>query len=203
LNKRPELKKFVKFGGADCFENVHVEFQHGQKAVLTIYHNDEEKEQVELQSIQTAQEIHEMMLGKGFRLKAPAEVDRILAEGEAGFQKELEEKRKREEKARQKMENLKTRSKGEGLNTESMAATTREALERMKKSGREITPESARKLEQQHNQRLKLERNENIDAPPTEEQTSINEKMRQWKQQQWKRFEEKRKHAASVTGDEL
>lgn len=203
LNKRPELKKFVKFGGADCFENVQVEFQHGQKAVLTIYHNGQEMEQVELQSMPTAKEMHDMMLAKGFRLKAPEEVARIQSEGDAAFQKEMEAKQKRQQRARQKMENLKTpSSKGVGLNTESATATIQKALQKMKENGVAITADTIRKLEQEHNQGVKVERDENIDALSDKEQIS-NEQMKQWKLQQWRRLQEEKKLAASAAGDEL
>jgi hypothetical protein len=108
LNKKPELKHFVKYGGADCFENVQVEFQPGKKAILTIYHDGVETEQVELQSLPTYQDMHDMMLSKGFQLKATEKVARIRQEGDEAFEKDMEGRKKRQERAQQKMEYLKT-----------------------------------------------------------------------------------------------
>lgn len=105
MNKRPELKKFVKYGGAECFQNVEVDFQHGKKAVLTIFKNGVETEQVELQALQTFQEMHDLMLAKGFQLKAAEEVERITRDGDAAFEKDIEGRRQRQEQARQKMYN--------------------------------------------------------------------------------------------------
>jgi hypothetical protein len=173
---------------------VQVEFQHGRKAILSIYHNDEETEQVELQSMQTAQEMHDMMLGKGFRLKAPEEVDKILVKGNAAFEKEMEEKRKRQERARQKMEH--------GSKTESATTTIQEELRKMKESGVDITAETVRKLQREHNRRIKLERDENFNSLPEEDQIS-KEQMKEWRMQQWKRFQEQKKLTAVVHGDEL
>jgi hypothetical protein len=94
LNRFAELKEFIKYGGAEAFHNVEIEFIRGRKAVLTIYHDGEEHEQVELQSIGTKKEIHQMMLDKGFTLKSEEEIAEMQARGER--QMNFEEKAKTE-----------------------------------------------------------------------------------------------------------
>jgi hypothetical protein len=81
LNRLPELKQFIKYGGAEAFQNVEVEFNRGRKAVLTINHDGDEHEQVDLQSIATQDEMHQMMLDKGFVLKSDEEVEAMMTQG--------------------------------------------------------------------------------------------------------------------------
>jgi hypothetical protein len=73
------LKKFVKFGGAESFQNVEVEFVKGKKAVLTIFHDGVEKEEVTLQTMKTEEEMHQLMLDKGFVLKQEEELEELQA----------------------------------------------------------------------------------------------------------------------------
>jgi hypothetical protein len=94
LNRFAELKEFIKYGGAEAFQNVEIEFIRGRKAVLTIYHDGEEHEQVELQSLGTKKEMHQMMLDKGFTLKAEEQIAEMQSRGEG--QMNFKEKAKTE-----------------------------------------------------------------------------------------------------------
>ena len=67
----------MKYGGAELFENVELEFRAGSNAVLTIYHDGMEFEKVELTSLKTKEDMHRLMLDKGFALKPPNEVEAI------------------------------------------------------------------------------------------------------------------------------
>lgn len=207
MNKRPELKRFVKFGGAECFENVVVEFQQGKKAILTIFHDGQETEQIELQSMSTAEEMHEMMLEKGFKLKSPEEVARIQKEGHTAFEKEMEGRRKREERARERREKMKSPSAATdrrgSLNAEGVTSTIREALKTMEANGVKNNAETVRMLEQEHNNNRRAIFEENEDSLPDEEQQISKEQTREWKLQQWKKKLEERKLAAASAGDEL
>ena len=77
MKRFPHLKEFVKYGGAELFENVEVEFRAGSNAVLTIFHDGTEYEKVELTSLKTKDEMHRLMLDKGFVLKPSNEVEII------------------------------------------------------------------------------------------------------------------------------
>jgi hypothetical protein len=70
------VKRFVKGGdeGAEAYENVRVIFISGRKAVLTIYHDDKEVEQIELQTLETTQAMHELMIDRGFTKKSENEL---------------------------------------------------------------------------------------------------------------------------------
>ena len=44
LNKMPELKSFLKEGGAESYRSVEVKFVHGRKAIMTIYESGDGEE---------------------------------------------------------------------------------------------------------------------------------------------------------------
>jgi hypothetical protein len=88
LNRLPELKQFVKYGGAESYQNVEVKFRRGSKAVLTIYQDGVEQERVELTAIKTQKELHQMMVNKNFVLKSQEDIDAIQ---QAGIHKEMNE----------------------------------------------------------------------------------------------------------------
>lgn len=96
------MKKFIKFGGAESYQNVDIEFISGKKATLTIFHDGTEKEVVELQGLETEEEMHQLMLQKGFVLKEEEELKAIM-EKSYGDLKAEEEKR---EKARKRKEEI-------------------------------------------------------------------------------------------------
>ena len=81
LNSFPELKEFIKYGGAEAFHNVEINFNRGRKATLTIYHDGIEQEKVDLKSLGTQEKMHQMMLDKGFVLKSEEEIAMIKEQG--------------------------------------------------------------------------------------------------------------------------
>ena len=66
LKRFPQLKEFVKYGGAEIFENLEIEFRAGSNAVLTVYHDGNEDETVELTNHKTKDGFHKLLLDKGF-----------------------------------------------------------------------------------------------------------------------------------------
>lgn len=123
MNKRPELKSFVKFGGAEYYNGVVVEFIHGRHAYLTIYHDDVEVEKVDLHVIPTEDGMHEMMINKGFTLKTDEEIAAIKAEKQKLRDIEEDGRKKREERRQQRTaEYLKKKLEKEGK-TEPVEAT--------------------------------------------------------------------------------
>lgn len=59
---------------------MEVEFKHGMDAVLTIFEDGAEREKVVLSDITTKEEMHRLMIEKGFRRKSEEEIARIKAE---------------------------------------------------------------------------------------------------------------------------
>ena len=98
------MKSFVRYGGAECFENVEVQYQTGQRATLTIFHDGEEFEKVDLESIESEAEMIQMMVDKNFHWKSPELVQMIRQIGREEKQKEEEERNERIEEAKRKME---------------------------------------------------------------------------------------------------
>ena len=161
-----------------------MEFQAGKKAVLTIYHDGEEQEQVELQTIPTADEMHALMLEKGFKMKSEEEVAEVKKKADELMKEELEAQRQRKERA-QKI-----------------------ALERQKKheNGGDAEKDKAREQARDllKNKNIKLDdvksSSIDIDALPEEDEIS-KEQMKELKRRQWEASREKRK--AAGVGDEL
>jgi len=79
-------------------------FHPHRRAVLTIFHDGVRVETVELEKIGTSDEMHQMMVDKGFELKHPLEVARIkrrresLRENDRAYRKRREERRMKEAK---------------------------------------------------------------------------------------------------------
>jgi hypothetical protein len=95
--------------GFEVYEyvGVEVEFVHGREAVLTIYHDGEEQEQVNLlQHASTKAELHELFQSKGFTR---------LSEEEIGVMKETRLKEREEERKRQREAALKRRKDKEDM----------------------------------------------------------------------------------------
>lgn len=65
---------------AEHYVDVEVEFKHGMDAVLTIFEDGAEREKVVLSDITTKEEMHRLMIEKGFRRKSEEEIARIKAE---------------------------------------------------------------------------------------------------------------------------
>jgi hypothetical protein len=72
LNRFPELKQFLKEGEAESYQGVTVTYVAGKTAVMTIYKDGIEQEQVIMHELATRQDMHQMMKQKGFVLKESA-----------------------------------------------------------------------------------------------------------------------------------
>ena len=76
LNKHKELKKFLKGdtnGPADIEEyaNIEIEWIRGKKAILHIFDDeDKELEQIAMYEFQTRDEMHKLLVDKGFTKKS-------------------------------------------------------------------------------------------------------------------------------------
>ena len=75
----------------------------GKKAVLTIYDGEEEKEKVTLSEYKEKDEMHAMMIEKGFTKKSDEEIEQVKRDFEAknaeeAARRELKRERKREER---------------------------------------------------------------------------------------------------------
>ena len=101
----------MKYGGAESFQHVTVEFIPHQHATLTIYdyHTNAELEQVDLQAISTEQEMVDMMLSKGFVYKSQTEIDQLKEQRR--IQKEREDERRQQSQERSKQRLLEYQNK--------------------------------------------------------------------------------------------
>jgi len=105
----PILKSFLKDGEAESYQNVQVKFVPGRKAIMTIYESGDgdddeeeswvEKEQVVLSDYKTKDEMHALMVEKGFQLKSPEEVEAIQQQ----YKDEAEAERTKAEERREEM----------------------------------------------------------------------------------------------------
>jgi hypothetical protein len=93
----------LKGGEAETYENVEVKYISGRKAVLTIFHDGEEQEKIELSTLKMREDMHAMFLEKGFVKKSEEEIERVRQEREREMQdeKELKEARKLEKQTAQ------------------------------------------------------------------------------------------------------
>ena len=81
-SKLPVLRSFLKDGEAECYEGVTVKYVGGRQATLIVYEDDNEKDRVVLQSLNTKEEMHQAVLGAGFVLKSEEERQQILAKAQ-------------------------------------------------------------------------------------------------------------------------
>ncbi|KAK1732504.1 hypothetical protein QTG54_016787 [Skeletonema marinoi] len=106
----PILKSFLKDGEAESYQNVQVKFVPGRKAIMTIYESGDdddegeeeswvEKEQIVLSDYKTKDEMHALMVEKGFQLKSPEEVEAIQQQ----YKDEAEAERTKAEERREEM----------------------------------------------------------------------------------------------------
>ena len=89
----------MKDGEAESYENVTVRYVAGRQAIMTIYEggNNGKKNEVErvaLHTLKTKQEMHDLIVAKGFRLKPDHEVAAIREEHWQQIQKEREQREK-------------------------------------------------------------------------------------------------------------
>jgi hypothetical protein len=76
---------------------VEVQFVAGRNAVLTIFEDGKEREQVTLSNIKTKTEMHELMVTKGFERISQEEIESLKVQ----MEKKQEEEKKKLEQARE------------------------------------------------------------------------------------------------------
>mmetsp|Transcript_3139 Transcript_3139/g.4827 ORF Transcript_3139/g.4827 Transcript_3139/m.4827 type:complete len:163 (-) Transcript_3139:243-731(-) len=137
----PILKSFLKDGEAESYQNVVVTFVPGRKAVMTIYESDDgdeeasggggeeswvEREQIVLSDYKTKEEMHALMVEKGFQLKSPEEIEAI----QNHYKDEAEAKRikaeERREEIRIQKDEMKRQREEERMREEEEAAAVDE-----------------------------------------------------------------------------
>jgi hypothetical protein len=69
----------LKGGEAEQYQGVEVEYVHGRKAVLTIFKDGEQLEEVTLSDYRSKTDMHALMVERGFVKKSAAEMDEIDA----------------------------------------------------------------------------------------------------------------------------
>mmetsp|Transcript_30347 Transcript_30347/g.44906 ORF Transcript_30347/g.44906 Transcript_30347/m.44906 type:complete len:138 (+) Transcript_30347:227-640(+) len=114
----PLLKSFLKDGEAETYKNVEIEYIRGRKAELIIFNDTEETERILLSAYKTKEEMHALMVSKGFVKKSKEEIEKEIAEKEeekkikteelAESRRMMEERgrKEQEEKERQIRENI-------------------------------------------------------------------------------------------------
>jgi hypothetical protein len=89
----PELKSFLQDGEAASYKGVSIQYVSGRTAIMTIYKDGQEIEQVHLHALNKKAEMHAMMAEKGF--KKMEESERQLKKTEAPIQEHRQEPMKR------------------------------------------------------------------------------------------------------------
>jgi len=172
----------LKDGEAESYHNVEVTYIPGRKAVLTIFDDGEETEKIVLSDYQTKEEMHSMMLEKGFTLKSEEEIAALKAT------KEAEKKAEADERIRKSIERQKMRRKQEAARKEEKEAARKEAEEAR---AREAL------LSEEERAALKAERKAEEEKKIREIQ-EINEKRRQIRE-----LQKAAKEKAQKVGEEL
>mmetsp|Transcript_5145 Transcript_5145/g.13091 ORF Transcript_5145/g.13091 Transcript_5145/m.13091 type:complete len:114 (-) Transcript_5145:1152-1493(-) len=106
-----------------CFENVEIQYETGKRATLTIYHDGEVHENVDLQDIETEAEMIQMMIDKKFRWKPPDQVAIIRDLGAKAKVQDEEERNERMEEMKQRMEAYRKKKAEEKLAQEQAERT--------------------------------------------------------------------------------
>jgi hypothetical protein len=82
----------LKDGEAESYQNIEIKYIHGRKAILTIFHDGEEQEKIELSQLKQREDMHAMFLEKGFVLKPAEEIEAIRQQREKDTQEEKDQK---------------------------------------------------------------------------------------------------------------
>ena len=90
MNRQPQLRNFIKNGGAISFQNVEINWVKGKRSILTIFHDGIEQEQIELNNIPSEKEMQQLMFNKGFVLKSQEERNEIMKKVAADRQREID-----------------------------------------------------------------------------------------------------------------
>jgi hypothetical protein len=154
----PELKEFLKGGDAESYEGVTIEYIPGRTAILTVFHDQEQVEKVQLSSLKSQQDMHDMMKEKGFTLKSPEEIAKLKVELE-----EAERTRKEEQQLKRDRRLKERREEKERLGQTSNAdATDAKRMEQLKKRQEKLENDAdatdAKRMEQLKKRQEKLEK---------------------------------------------
>jgi hypothetical protein len=117
LNRLPELNSFLKDWDAEEYQGVEVVYIPGRKAVLTIYNDEREQEQITLSDYATKAEMHALMVEKGFVKKGEEEIVEMKRRNVE--QKQEEERVRREMQAaenQRRLDQMIPQAGGEGEN---------------------------------------------------------------------------------------
>ena len=79
-----------------------MEYKSGRKAVLEIFHDDVSVEKIQLQELQTEEELNNIFIKKGFTKKSPEEIVKLLEQKKVERDLENAERKKKRELRRQK-----------------------------------------------------------------------------------------------------
>jgi hypothetical protein len=92
LNRYPHLKSFLKDYEAEEYGGVAVQFVSGKPAILSIYSDGELKEEIDLHYYLSKDELHALMVEKGFIRMSP---DEAIAMKERKAMERVEEQNRR------------------------------------------------------------------------------------------------------------
>lgn len=97
----PELKSFLRNFEAEEYEGVTVQYMRGRSPTLVIYHDGKRKEKIELNNSFSNDDLHKLMINKGF---VKMSEDEIAQMKEVNFAKQRSEqlRRQKEKKERRK-----------------------------------------------------------------------------------------------------
>jgi hypothetical protein len=111
----PELRSFSYDGEAIQYHGVEVEYVQGRSAILTIYRDGQEQEQVTMIDYKTKEELHTLMVNKGFRRKSDEEIEELMSwlqfQNEESSRKRFEEQRRKEKWRREASQGIRTSKK--------------------------------------------------------------------------------------------
>lgn len=116
LKKLRHLKSFLQDFEADEYRGMTVEYQRGRRAQLSIYHDGVFHERVELEAYGNKEELHKMMVDKGFTKKTEKQIRKMrlrkTAEQRMEYRKTRDENVKRQ-KRRKDLNRAKKDQKGQ------------------------------------------------------------------------------------------
>lgn len=112
MNRLRELKSFLKDSEAEEYQGVEVEYVHGRNAVLTIYKDGEEQEQITLSDFKTKEEMHALMVEKGFVKKSEEEIAEMRRLNKEKEDEEERVKQEREAETRRRIQQASEKAQG-------------------------------------------------------------------------------------------
>ena len=100
LNRYPALKSFLTHGEAEYYQGVTVTFVKGRKAVMKIFQDGQEVEEIDLQNLDDKDKLHETFQAKGFKLRE--DLTKSLEELRAESDARAEEEKRQKDEARKR-----------------------------------------------------------------------------------------------------